>query len=100
MARAATYITLYIKPPTSHFAGRPPSELVAAFCLMAGGIMFMISAHDVVTGIEMNGLDAMAVFTVTMGLTGLIMAWEVLLYAIKGWAVRKERAAAGAEASS
>lgn len=100
MARAATYITLYIKPPTSHFAARPPSELVASFCLIAGGIMFMISAHDVVTGIEANGFDAMAVFTVTMGLTGLIMAWEVLLYAVKGWAVRKERAAAGAEASS
>lgn len=57
--------------------------------------MFMLSARDVVVSIEENGLDAMAVFTVTMGLAGLIMAWEVSVYAIKGWAVRREHAVAG-----
>ncbi|KAG4216623.1 hypothetical protein PC116_g34896 [Phytophthora cactorum] len=29
-------------------------------------------------------------YTVTMGLVGLVMAWEVILLALKGWAVRKE----------
>ncbi len=94
MARGVTYMILYLKPPSSHYPARPPSELIAAFCLIAGGLMFMMSAHDVVASIESNGLDAMAIFTVTMGLTGLIMAWEVVVYSIKGWAVRKERAAA------
>lgn len=95
VARATTYIILYIKSPTSHYPARPPSELVASFCLMAGGLMFIVSARDTVTLIESNGLDAMTIFTVTTGLTGMIMAWEFVCYAIKGWAVRKERTAAG-----
>jgi hypothetical protein len=32
MARGVTYVSMYLKPPTSHFAGRPPSEIVAAWC--------------------------------------------------------------------
>lgn len=38
-------------------------------------------------------LDAMFMYTVTMGLVGLLMAWEVILLALKGWAIRKERRA-------
>lgn len=91
MARAVTYLMLYIKPPTSHFPSRPPSELVAAFCLTSGGILFMNSAHDSVKAIEYNGLDAMTIFTITIGLTGIIMAWELVCYATKGWAIRKEQ---------
>ena len=95
LARGATYIILYISPPASHFPARPPSELVAAFCLTAGGLMFMFSARDTVSSIEANGLDAMTIFTVTMGLSAAILAWEVVLFTLKGWAVRKERAATG-----
>jgi hypothetical protein len=36
-------------------------------------------------------LDAMFIFTVTMGLVALLMAWVVIVLAIKGWAVRFER---------
>lgn len=36
-------------------------------------------------------LDAMFMYTVTMGLVGLLMAWQVFVLAIKGWASRKER---------
>ncbi|KAK0271250.1 hypothetical protein LTR35_013566 [Friedmanniomyces endolithicus] len=93
IARATTYILLYLKPP--RFPARPPSELVSAFCLMSGGLLFMCSAHDTVWAIETSGLDAMAVFAVTLGLTGVVMAWEVVCYAIKGWALRKERAVDG-----
>jgi hypothetical protein len=42
-ARAATYILFYLSPPTSIFPGRPPTELITAFCLMAGGMIFMSS---------------------------------------------------------
>jgi hypothetical protein len=90
IARASTYLMLYIKPPTSQYPSRPPSELVAAFCLTAGGIMFMNSAHDSVKAIEDNGLDAMTIFTLTIGLTGVILAWELACYTLKIWAVRKE----------
>jgi len=43
IARAATYIIFYLSPPTSTFPGRPPTELITAFCLMAGGMIFMLS---------------------------------------------------------
>jgi hypothetical protein len=42
-ARAATYVIFYLAPPTSMLPGRPPSELITAFCLMAGGFVFMAS---------------------------------------------------------
>jgi hypothetical protein len=91
VSRAVTYLMLYIKPPTSHYPSRPPSELIAAFCLTAGGILFMNSAHDSVAAIEDNGLDAMTIFTLTIGLTGVLLAWEMVCFTIKGWAARKER---------
>jgi hypothetical protein len=42
-ARAATYIIFYLSPPTSVLPGRPPTELITAFALMAGGMIFMAS---------------------------------------------------------
>ncbi|KAK4542367.1 hypothetical protein LTR36_006824 [Oleoguttula mirabilis] len=100
LARGVTYIMLYLKPPTSHYPARPPSELISAFCLISGGLLFMVSAHDTVWAIESNDLDAMTIFTVTLGLTGVVMAWEVVVFSIKGWAVRRERAAAGKAVAS
>lgn len=38
-------------------------------------------------------LDAMFMYTVTMGLVGLLMAWELVVLAIKGLATRSERRA-------
>lgn len=38
-------------------------------------------------------LDEMFMYTVTMGLVGLLMAWEVIVLAVKGWAVRREQRA-------
>jgi hypothetical protein len=46
-ARAATYIVFYLSPPTSIFPGRPPTELITAFCLMAGGMIFMASVSTI-----------------------------------------------------
>ncbi|KAF2399972.1 hypothetical protein EJ06DRAFT_538196 [Trichodelitschia bisporula] len=92
LARAATYILLYIRPPVSHLPARPPSELVAAFCLTAGGAVFMVSARDVVAAVEGAGLDAMFVFTVGMGGTAMVMAWVVVLGAVMGAARRWEAA--------
>lgn len=39
---------------------------------------------------ESHGLDAMFVFTVSMGLITFLMAWIILVIAMKGWAVRRE----------
>jgi hypothetical protein len=89
-SRAATYVIFYLAPPTSHLPGRPPSELITAFCLMAGGMVFMASARDSIISMEAYGLDSMFVFTVAMGIITFLMAWIILVIAIKGWAVRKE----------
>jgi Protein of unknown function (Ytp1) len=43
LARAVTYILLYIKPPTSYLPSRPPSEIIGSFCLVSGGLLFMLS---------------------------------------------------------
>ncbi|KAJ0165461.1 putative membrane protein C3B8.06 [Colletotrichum tanaceti] len=90
VARGFTYVIIYLKPPTSVLPSRPPTELLAAFGLISGGIIFMASASDTVQGMEHYNLDAMFMYTVTMGLVGLLMAWEIIVLAIKGWAVRKE----------
>jgi hypothetical protein len=39
---------------------------------------------------EYNNLNAMFVFTVAMGLVTFMMAWIILVIAIKGWAIKRE----------
>jgi hypothetical protein len=39
---------------------------------------------------EYNDLNAMFAFTVTMGIVSLLMAWIILVIAVKGWALRKQ----------
>jgi Protein of unknown function (Ytp1) len=90
-ARAVTYIVFFISPPTSLFPSRPPSELVAAFCLISGGLLFMASTKDVIHIMEDHDLMAMFLYTVCMGFTAFLMAYEIVVLAIKGWAVRRER---------
>ncbi|KAH8653317.1 hypothetical protein BX600DRAFT_74605 [Xylariales sp. PMI_506] len=89
-ARGLTYVLVYLKPPRSVLPSRPPTELLTAFGLMSGGIMFCASSSDTISGMIHYDLDAMFVYTVTMGLIALLMAWIVLLLALKSWALRKE----------
>ncbi|RGP71831.1 hypothetical protein FLONG3_6945 [Fusarium longipes] len=91
LARGLTYFLMFLKPPKSIFPSRPPTELLASFGLISGGIVFMASSTDTVNGMVHYELDAMFMYTVTMGLVGLLMAWIVIVLAIKGWAVRLER---------
>ena len=39
---------------------------------------------------EHRKLNAMFGFTITMGFTAFLMAWEMMVIAIKGWAIRKD----------
>lgn len=98
-ARGLSYVLVYLKPPTSVLPSRPPTELLAAFGLITGGIIFMASSEDTVAAMERNQLDAMFFYTVTMGFVGLFMAWEIVLIALKGWAVRREGARRGFSAA-
>ncbi|KAL2134610.1 hypothetical protein VTI74DRAFT_11352 [Chaetomium olivicolor] len=89
-ARGLTYVIMWLRPPRSVYPSRPPTELLTAFGLIAGGIIFMASASDTVSGMIHYQLDAMFIYTVTMGSVGLLMAWVILMVALKGWASRKE----------
>ena len=89
LARGLTYILTYISPPTSYLPSRPPSEIISAFCLISGGIIFMASNRDTVNALEYYDIHAMFPFTVTMGLTAFLMAWAITVLAVKGWAVRR-----------
>jgi len=89
LARGVTYIMLYISPPTSFLPSRPPSELVVAFYLISGGLMFMSSNSDMVEALEGHELNAMFVFTVMMGVTAFLMAWTIFVLAVKAWAVSR-----------
>lgn len=43
VARVMTYALLYLKPPTSYLPARPPTEIIASFCLISGGLIFILS---------------------------------------------------------
>ncbi|KAI9372074.1 hypothetical protein BJX61DRAFT_471212 [Aspergillus egyptiacus] len=90
LARGMTYVLMYLKPPTSYLPSRPPTEIIASFCLISGGLIFMMSARNVIDAIEYFELDAMFTFTVGMGFTAFIMAYEIVVIAIKAWAIKRE----------
>ncbi|KAF2100041.1 hypothetical protein NA57DRAFT_37968 [Rhizodiscina lignyota] len=92
IARIATYGILYIRLPVSHLPQRPPTEIVSSFCLVAGGLLFMLSNKDTVAALEYNNLDAMFVFNVVVGFSAFLMAWATTCIAIKGWAQRRVHA--------
>lgn len=45
-ARGLTYVIMYLKPPKSVLPSRPPTELLTAFGLIAGGTIFMASVSE------------------------------------------------------
>jgi hypothetical protein len=45
-ARALTYALLWLRPPRSVLPSRPPTEVLAAFGLMGGGVVFMGSVSS------------------------------------------------------
>lgn len=45
-ARGFSYVIMYLKPPKSILPSRPPTELLAAFGLVSGGIIFMASVKS------------------------------------------------------
>ena len=89
-SRSLTYILTYLAPPTSYLPSRPPSELIAAFCLISGGIIFMASNRDTMTAMDEAHIHAMFPFTLTMGFTAFLMAWSILVLAVKGWALSRQ----------
>ncbi len=52
----------------------------------------MASNKDTVGAMEKGRVGAMVVFMVTVGATAVLMAWAIVVVAIKGWAVERGRA--------
>ncbi|CAG8025636.1 unnamed protein product [Penicillium olsonii] len=89
LARGMTYVLLYLKPPTSYLPARPPTEIIASFCLISGGLIFMLSTRNVIETMEFYQVDAMFTFTVGLGFTAFVMSYEVLVIALKAWSVKR-----------
>lgn len=49
----------------------------------------MSSNSDMVEALEAHELNAMFVFTVMMGMTAFLMAWTIMVLAVKAWAARR-----------
>ncbi|KAF4594478.1 putative membrane protein C3B8.06 [Ophiocordyceps camponoti-floridani] len=57
-ARCMTYILIFLRPPRSILPSRPPTELLTAFGLITGGIVFMASSSDTVQSMDYYNLDS------------------------------------------
>ncbi|KAK6537945.1 hypothetical protein TWF694_010840 [Orbilia ellipsospora] len=90
--RLGTFLILYLKPPTSYLPSRPFTEPLAAFALMAGGLVFILSNSQTVDAFNEMNVDGMFAFTLAIGVTALLMAYQTLMVAMKGWAVKREAA--------
>jgi hypothetical protein len=90
LARVATYVIMYLRHAKSTRPQRPPTEIIASFCLITGGLMLMLSNKDTVQALEYNSLDTMFVLNVTVGLTLMLTAWTAVCLTIKGWAEKSE----------
>ncbi|KAJ5769843.1 uncharacterized protein N7511_001894 [Penicillium nucicola] len=89
IARGMTYVLMFLKPPTSYLPARPPTEIIASFCLISGGLIFMMSTRNVIEAMEYYSIDAMFTFTVGLGFSAFIMAYGVLCIALKAWAMTR-----------
>ncbi|KAF3906309.1 hypothetical protein ABW20_dc0103321 [Dactylellina cionopaga] len=90
--RLGTFLLLFLKPPTSYFPSRPFTEPLSAFALMAGGIVFILSNSETVNSFNAMNVDGMFAFTLAIGVTALLMSYQTLVIALKGWAVKREAA--------
>ncbi|KAK9463250.1 uncharacterized protein V1516DRAFT_618824 [Lipomyces oligophaga] len=87
--RVITYVTMYLSPPKSYYPARPITEVLASFCLIAGGGVFISSSQQIVEAMLYRKLDAMFTMNLAVGFTALFMAWIMVCMAVKGWATMR-----------
>ncbi|SCU87944.1 LAMI_0D08130g1_1 [Lachancea mirantina] len=78
--RLFTFLLLMFVPNCNSLPSRPFTELVTSFCLLCGGLIFMESTDQVVEALEYRGFTSMFTFNLSVGVTALFMAWEMLLF--------------------
>lgn len=89
--RFGTYIIIFFKPPTSTVPSRPITEVITAFALLCGGLVFMQSNGETVEALLYRNLDSMFTLNVNVGVTALIMSWIMLAWAFKSWVASRQR---------
>ena len=76
-ARGFTYVLTYLKPPRSIMPSRPPTELLASFGLISGGIIFMASVS-----VQSGFLDCFGVLTRFCRAATLLEAWSIMTWTL------------------
>lgn len=88
--RMGTYILMFLKPPQSTVPSRPITEVIVSFCLLCGGLVFMQSNGETVEALLYRSLDAMFTLNVNVGVTALIMSWEMIAWGIKSFVASRQ----------
>lgn len=85
--RLITLALLYVRStPSDGTPQRPFTEVLAASCLVCGGLIFMSSNRETVEAEIYRGFDQMFTLNVSVGVTMLLLAMFSLALALKGWA--------------
>ncbi|KAI8075305.1 hypothetical protein BC940DRAFT_287975 [Gongronella butleri] len=91
LSRIGTYVLLYRSPPSDAQPGRPPTEVLGAFCLIAGAILFMASNPGTLTWMRRLEVDSMFMMNVTVALTTITLSYVAFLLILKAWAQKREQ---------
>ncbi|KAG1449437.1 hypothetical protein G6F56_008642 [Rhizopus delemar] len=89
--RLLTYVTLYCRRHSSQVS-RPPTELVGAFLLIAGSLLFMASNSGTMDWLRLNQIDAMFLMNVVVALTSISLTYVAGLMIVKSWSKKREEA--------
>ncbi|XBW38106.1 hypothetical protein QEN19_003700 [Hanseniaspora menglaensis] len=71
---------------------RPFTEIIAAFCLIAGGLIFMESTDQVIEAMEYRGYTEMFTLNISLGFITIVMSWIIILFIFKDWLNNKQKA--------
>lgn len=86
--RFITYLLMLLgskAPKVLSRPSRPITELVVSFSLLCGGLIFMELTDPVILSFEYYGLTSMFTLNLSLGVTTLLMGWQMLLFAFKDW---------------
>ncbi|KAG1472959.1 hypothetical protein G6F56_001231 [Rhizopus delemar] len=93
ISRLATYVLLYRNAPTSKSPSRPPTELVGAFLLISGSVLFMASNSGTILWLRRNNVDSMFLMNVVVAITSITLSYVAGLMIVKAWAKKREQKA-------
>ncbi|KAI8083167.1 uncharacterized protein BX664DRAFT_380492 [Halteromyces radiatus] len=91
LCRLCTYLSFFQNTPHSIKPSRPPTELVGAFCLIAGSILFMASNSGTMTWMRRLEVDTMFMMNVCVALTSLTLCYVAAMMILKAWAMKREQ---------